>query len=74
MEHVNILNINPEVIRENIDNSIIEQLLSDLINKTIISLQSKELNINISDIALSEIIKRDKNFFCENETIFKSKI
>jgi len=31
IDHVNSLNINPEIIRKNINNSIIEQLLSDLI-------------------------------------------
>ena len=40
MEHINTLKINQEIIRENIDNSIIEQLLSDLINKTTLDLQS----------------------------------
>ena len=58
MEHVNSLNINPEIIRENVNNSIIEQLLSDLINKTTISLQSKDLEITLSDNILSEIIKK----------------
>jgi len=54
MEHINSLNINPEIIRENINNSIIEQLLSDLINKTTISMQSKDLEIVLSDNILSE--------------------
>ena len=62
MEHINSLNINPEVIRENIDNSIIEQLLSGLINKNILSLQSKDLEIVLSDNILSEIIKKDEKF------------
>ena len=62
MEHINSLNINPEVIRENIDNSIIEQLLSGLINKNILSLQSKDLEIVLSDNILSEIIKKDEKY------------
>ena len=53
MEHVNSLNINPEIIRENINNSIIEQLLSDLISKKVLSLQSEDLEIIISDNILS---------------------
>ena len=62
MEHVSSLNINPKIIRENIDNSIIEQLLSDLINKVILSLQSENLKIVLSDNMLSEIIKNDAKF------------
>ena len=61
MEHFNKLNMNPEFVRENIDKSIIEQILSDLINRKILDFESKELNIILSDSALSEIIKKDKN-------------
>ena len=73
MEHVNSLNINPEIIRENINNSIIEQLLSNLINKTTISLQSKDLEITLSDNILSEIIKKDKKFLDENNKFSRIK-
>ena len=73
MEHVNSLNINRETIRENINNSIIEQLLSNLINKTTISLQSKDLEITLSDNILSEIIKKDKRFLDENNQFSRTK-
>ena len=73
MEHVNSLNINPEIIRNNIDNSIIEQLLSDLINKTTLSLQSKDLEIFLSDNILSEIIKKDEKFLGKNNQFSRIK-
>ena len=73
MEHVNSLNINPEIIRENINNSIIEQLLSELINKTTLSLQSKDLNLILSDNILSEIIKKDEKFFDKNNQFSRTK-
>ena len=73
MEHINSLNINPEVIRENIDNSIIEQLLSGLINKNILSLQSKDLEIVLSDNILSEIIKKDEKFLDKNNQFSRIK-
>ena len=73
MEHINSLNINPEVIRENIDNSIIEQLLSSLINKNILSLQSKDLEIVLSDNILSEIIKKDEKFLDKNNQFSRIK-
>ena len=73
MDHINSLNLNHEAIRKNINNSIIEQLLSDLINKTILSKESKDLNIVISDKALSEIIKKDKNFIDKNNQFSRTK-
>ena len=73
MEHINSLNINPEVIRENIDNSIIEQLLSGLINKNTLSLQSKDLEIVLSDNILSEIIKKDEKFLDKNNQFSRTK-
>ena len=73
MEHINSLNINPEVIRENIDNSIIEQLLSGLINKNILSLQSKDLEIVLSDNILPEIIKKDEKFLDKNNQFSRIK-
>ena len=73
MEYINSLNINPEIIRENINNSIIEQLLSDLINKTTLSLQSKDLEIILSDNILSEIIKKDEKFLDKNNQFSRTK-
>ena len=73
MEHVSSLNINPEIIRENIDNSIIEQLVSDLINKTTLSLQSENLKIVLSDNMLSEIIKNDEKFLDKNNQFSRTK-
>ena len=73
MEHINALNINPEIIRKNIDNSIIEQLLSDLINKTTLDLQSADLEIVLSDNILSKIIKKDEKFFDKNNQFSRTK-
>ena len=72
-EHINALNINQEIIRENIDNSIIEQLLSDLINKTTLALQSEDLEIVLSDNILSEIIKNDEKFLDKNNQFSRIK-
>ena len=72
-EYINALNINQEIIRENIDNSIIEQLLSDLINKTTLALQSEDLEIVLSDNILSEIIKKDEKFLDKNNQFSRTK-
>ena len=73
MEHINALNINQEIIRDNINNSIIEQLLSDLINKTTLSLQSEDLEIVLSDNILYEIIKNDEKFLDSNNQFSRTK-
>ena len=56
IDHANSLKLSSEVIRENIDNSIIENILSDLISQNLLSLEAKKLNLEISDSSLSEII------------------
>ena len=73
MEHINALNINQEIIRDNINNSIIEQLLSDLINKTTLALQSEDLEIVLSDNILYEIIKKDEKFLDSNNQFSRTK-
>ena len=63
IEHINDLNINQEAIRENLDNEIVEELLSELISKKILEIQINELDINISEKSLANIIKKNPNFF-----------
>ena len=48
IEHINNLNINQEAIRENLDNEIVEELLSELVSKKILEIQINELDINIT--------------------------
>ena len=72
-EYIYSLNINPEIIRKNIDNSMIEQLLSGLINKTTLALQSEDLEIVLSDNILSEIIKKDEKFLDKNNQFSRTK-
>ena len=73
IEHINNLRINQEVIRENLDNNIIEELLSELISKKILELQINELNINISEKSLANIIKKNPNFLDENNLFSRLK-
>ena len=72
-EYIYSLNINPEIIRKNIDNSMIEELLSGLINKNTLSLQSKDLDLVLSDKILSGIIKKDEKFFDKKNQFSRTK-
>jgi len=72
-KYIYSLNINPEIIRKNIDNSMIEELLSGLINKNTLSLQSKDLDLVLSDKILSEIIKKDEKFLDKKNQFSRTK-
>ena len=73
IEHINALNINQEAIRENLDNEIVEELLSELISKKILEIQINELDINITKKNLANIIKKNPNFFDENNNFSRLK-
>ncbi len=72
-EYIYSLNLNPEIIKKNIDNSMIEELLSGLINKNTLSLQSKDLDLVLSDKILSGIIKKDEKFFDKKNQFSRTK-
>ena len=66
MDYVNQSGISQEVIRNNLDNNIIEELLSGLISTTLIDLEIKDFNITINEVTILKSIKEDKNFQDEN--------
>ena len=60
--HISSLGINPEVIRNNLDQNVLEEILSDLLAKKFIELEIDYYNLSISDEYLVQIIKKNKNF------------
>ncbi len=73
IKHINELRIDNNAIRENLENNILEELLSELISKKILEMQVSELNINISEEALAAQIKSNPNFFDENKKFSRLK-
>ena len=71
MSHINYLNLSNEMIRENI--SIFDEVMSDLINKKLLLLEMNELNIEISDLSLVEILRKNKKFLDENNKFSRIK-
>ena len=64
-EFINYLNssgIPQNTIRENLNNNIIEELLSGLVSTKILDLEIKEYNLIISKESLLKHIKKNKNF------------
>ncbi len=66
MDYLNQSKLSSEVIRENLDNNIIEEVLSALISSTLLNLEIKDLDISMSEEILIQKVKKNKNFVDEN--------
>ena len=63
INYINQSGISQQVIQENINNNVIEELLSGLVSVTLLGLEIDDFNIKISQDSLSEKIKLNKNFY-----------
>ncbi len=66
IDYLNSSNISQETIRKNLENNIIEELLSGLISRSLIELEVLDYNVTISEKTLLKRIKKNKNFLDEN--------
>ena len=66
MDYLNQSGLSQQVIKENIDKNVIEELLSSLVSLTLLDLEIKDLNLVLSEEAIAERLKRNKNFQDEN--------
>jgi len=66
IDYVNQSNIPDNTIRENLENNIIEELLSSLISTTLLELEIENFNIIISENTIFKKIKSNKNFLDED--------
>ena len=73
VDHINKSNINTDIIKENIENNILEELLTELISNSLIDIEIKDLNILISDKILVERIKKSKIFHDEKQQFSRLK-
>ena len=65
LDYLNNSRIDQSVIRENIDNKILEQLLSELVSMTLLNMEINDLNIQVSEESLVRMIKNNKEFLDE---------
>ena len=72
-DFVNNSKISPELIKENIDNNVLEELLSQLVSTSLVDIEIDELKIYISDDALAKKIKKEKSFLDENNNFSRTK-
>ena len=70
IEFINQSGISQKAIQDNLQNEIIEELLSGLVSTTLLDLEIKDFNIVISENSLSKKIKNNNNFLDE-EGVFQ---
>ena len=73
MNYLNESGISQQAIRENLDNNIIEELLSGLISSTLIDLEVEDFDLSITQLTVLKKIKENKNFQDENNIFQRTK-
>ena len=73
IDHINKLNINQNLIKDKIDENILEEVLGRIISNKLIELEIKEANLVISDKMLAEKIKTNVNFLDNNQKFSRTK-
>ena len=73
MDYINKSRINPEILKANIDNNVIEQLLTQLVSSEIINLEIRDLSVRLSDKNLANKITNQKTFMDENNNFSRVK-
>ncbi len=66
IKHVNQIGLDEDQIRKNIENNIIEDLLSKIISNKLLDMEIKDLNVSLSDKNLVKIIKSNEMFIDKN--------
>ena len=73
MDYINKSKINPEIIKANIDNNVIEQLLTQLVSTIIIDLEINDLSVRLNDLNLANKITNQESFKDENNNFSRTK-
>ena len=59
MNYLNQSGISQQAIRENLDNNIIEELLSGLISTTLIDLEVEDFNLSITELTVTPLLFKE---------------
>ena len=62
IDYINQSKMNPEIIKKNLENNVLEEILSMLVSEKLLEMEIKDLNLFISDETLIKKIKSNKNF------------
>ena len=73
IDHINKLNINESLIKDKIDQNVMEEILGRLISSRLLEQEIKEINLVISDKILAEKIKSNTNFLDDKFNFSRTK-
>ncbi len=73
IDYLNKSGIPQETIKKNLDNNILQEILSGLISTTLLELEIKDFDIIISENTLLRKIKRNKNFLDDDGVFQRAK-
>ena len=73
MDYLNKSGISQNVIKENLENNIIEELLSGLISTTLLDLEVKDFDLSVTELTILKKIKKNKNFLDEKNVFQRTK-
>tara|TARA_B100001540_G_scaffold36589_1_gene32439 strand:- start:47 stop:1468 length:1422 start_codon:yes stop_codon:yes gene_type:complete len=73
INYVNISRIDSQYIKDNIQNNIIEEILSKIVSKKLLDMEINNLNISLSDKALVEKIKNSQVFLDDKKQFSRIK-
>ena len=67
MNFLNSSNIDPESVRNNLENNVLEQLMSTLISEKLLEMEIEDLNLIVSESSLAKNIKKNPAFSDNNK-------
>ena len=73
IEHINSSNIDPEQLKKNLNNNVLEEILGQLISLNILKMEIQNLGIIKSDKSLSESIIKEKRFLDDDGKFSRTK-
>jgi len=73
LQYVNQSRINLEYVKENIENNVIEEILTGLVSNKLLEMEIENLNASLSENILANKIKSDKKFVDDKNSFSRLK-
>ena len=73
VDHINQSQLTNEVIKKNIDNNILEEILSELVSNKLLDMEINDLEVSISEKSLVNAIKSNEVFFDDKNNFSRLK-
>ena len=73
VDHINQSRLTNEIIKKNIDNNILEKILSELISNELLNMEIKDFKVSISERSLVNTIKSNETFLDDKNNFSRIK-